>query len=94
MAFNMTKFEGCVVLKDWMLMPDRERSYKGFCGIVSIIQANEMTGFDVGKNEANWIARIENENGDESVNIPGCQIRAVLQGSNYRSTNSPEFITL
>lgn len=94
MGYNMEKFEGAVVLKDWMLMPGSDRSTKGFCGIVSILEASQMTGFDVGKNEANWIARIESDDGDESVNIPGCQVRGVLQGPNYRLATSPEFITL
>ena len=37
----------------------------------------DTVGFEVSSKESNWAIRVTNSDGDESVNILGCQIRAV-----------------
>lgn len=76
MTFITTDFGGCVTTKHGVNMPDG-RVYWGFIGSVSILEGKDMLGFEV-KDDSNWIARIENDG--RSVNIPGCQVQAVMQG--------------
>lgn len=74
--FTTEKFQGTVVLKDWFADPLSGRTIKGMMGRVTILEAKEMIGFDPGKSEANWIARVEGP--ASSYNFPGCQVRCVL----------------
>lgn len=73
--FLTENFDGFVVTKEWTHMPTGEQ-YTVFAGKVSIVEDNDMIGFEVSGRETNWIARIEGPTGT-SVNIPGCQVRAV-----------------
>lgn len=79
--FKIEDFHGMVVLKEWMMCPDGQNR---ICvvGTVSIHNASEVAGFELGQKEANWFARIESPDGKESMNILGCQVRSVYQGSN------------
>lgn len=92
---NMQDFDGVVVLKDWMIDPFDGLSYRSFRGTVSILEGKDAMGFDPGKNEANWFARIEGPT--LAVNIPGCQIRAVIsvktKGERLPDTEAPGTLT-
>jgi hypothetical protein len=76
MKLNIEQFEGTVVLKQSTWWMDG-RSYAGFRGTVSVLEGKEALGFEV-KDESNWFARIEGKTA--SVNIPGCQVKMVVQG--------------
>lgn len=86
MSFTVTHFEGAVVSKHGIYMDDG-RAYTYFTGKISILEGKEMLGFAV-TDDANWIARIESDDGSRSVNLPGCQVQAVMQGANFRDTSS------
>lgn len=86
MKLNTEKFKGSVALKQATPLPDG-RSYWGFVGVVSVLEGKEALGFEV-KDESNWFARIESPDGERSVNIPGCQVRAVVQGEHASPENN------
>lgn len=71
-------FEGCVVLKEWIPSPGGN-TYNTVLGKITILQDVDMVGFKVSDRESNWLARVEGSFG--SVNILGCQIRAIFQHS-------------
>lgn len=74
--YDMGPFYGAVCLKDWFQDPMTGRSLRSLLGVVKILEVKDMIGFDPGKSEANWIARVEGDS--RSYNIPGCQVRAVI----------------
>lgn len=74
--YSMGPFQGAVCLKDWFQDPLTGRSVRSVLGVVTIIEAKDMIGFDPGKSEANWIARVQGP--AESYNFPGCQVRCVI----------------
>lgn len=80
MSYTTEKFAGTVALKDWFLDPISGRTVRGVMGTVTILEAKDMIGFDTGKSEANWIARVEGPG--TSYNFPGCQVRCVLDHAN------------
>lgn len=82
--FNIKGFKGAIVLKDWFRMPDG-RNYIIVSGKISIYKDQDAVGFEVNKSESNWVARVESEDGSKSINVLGCQIRVIAQGSEYCS---------
>lgn len=79
MTFVATDFDGHVQAKHGIQMPDGH-AYWVFVGKVSILEGRTMLGFDV-KDDSNWVARIASPDGSRSINLPGCQVQAVGQGS-------------
>lgn len=77
-------FDGVVVMKQWLHHPDG-RQYIGFIGKVSIISDENAVGFKVSGGESNWIARVQGPT--TSVNVLGCQIRGVYEGSMCPTTS-------
>jgi hypothetical protein len=76
---DVTDFEATVMCMDWVGFTDGGL-YKGFHGRVTILSAKEAVGFEpTGHNSANWFARVAGET--TTVNLMGCQVRAVVQGS-------------
>ena len=53
--------------------------YHGIMGNIFILKDEDVTGFKVKGSESNWIARVQNSLGSESINILGCQIRSIHQ---------------
>lgn len=91
MHLTIEKFKGSVVLKQatpWM----DGRSYWGFTGTVSVLEGKDALGFEV-KDDSNWFARIESPDGEGSINVPGCQVRAVVQGE-YDAPANNGFLTV
>lgn len=81
--YQTEKFEGVVIVKDFMLaqFPGETDTFLGFSGKVSILRDQDIVGFKTeGNANANWIARVEGET--HSINILGCQIKAVIEGPN------------
>lgn len=76
--YNTKKFYGTVSLKEAMIISTGEFVH-GVAGFVYILEAEEICGFKPADREANWVARVENKEGSESVTILGCQIRGVHQ---------------
>ena len=75
---NVKNFHGCVVLHDWMRLPNGRMAI-GFIGRVTVMSDTEAVGFEAkGHNSANWLARVEGAT--SSVNVLGCQIRGVIEG--------------
>lgn len=72
--FVTKDFGGSVILKEWVRWHDG-RQFIGFTGRVSILQDEELVGFRVKGTESNWVARVDGAT--ESINILGCQVRAV-----------------
>jgi hypothetical protein len=73
-----TPFQGVVVTMDWVRMPDG-KAYMSFRGMVSIMSAEDAVGWvPTGYNSANWLARVQGPT--MSINLMGCQVRAVLEG--------------
>lgn len=78
--FDPTGFDGIVQMKHFMLMPDGKQ-YIGAAGKVTFVTDMEMVGFEVkGGETANWLLRVDGPGG--SLNILGCQVRAVHQYDN------------
>lgn len=73
-------FQGGIILRDWWRAPDG-RTYIGAQGTVSILEVKEALGFDPGKGEANWCARVVGPSG-MSVTFAGCTVRGILAGAN------------
>lgn len=73
---QVQKFHGAVILKQATWWPTGH-TYHTFIGTVSVLEGKDALGFEV-KDDSNWFARIEGERG--SINIPGCQVKMVLQG--------------
>lgn len=73
-------FDGAVICKEFMLAPFAQPadSFIVFAGKVSIIRDKDIVGFEAHGNEANWIARVDGPTC--SINILGCQIRAIAEG--------------
>lgn len=74
--FKTQDFPGTVCLKDWFVDPLSGRTIKGAMGTVSILEVKDVIGFDPGKGEANWVARVQGPT--TSYTFPGCQVRAVI----------------
>lgn len=91
MNLTVEHFKGSVVLKQANPMPDG-RSYWGFTGTVSVLEGKAALGFEV-KDESNWFARVESEDGSKSINISGCQIRSIVQGE-YASPDNNGFMVI
>lgn len=92
MSYVVEKFDGCVITKHWSPLPDGKQ-YRGFVGKVSILEGKGALGFEI-KDDSNWIARIEDDDGTSSVNIPGCQVHAVLQGVEFTAGVTSDFFSL
>lgn len=74
-----TPFIGVIHLKDWLRRGGKQ--YISVAGLVSIISAEEILGFKVKGTESNWFTRIVSKtNSSRSINIFGCQIRAIERG--------------
>jgi hypothetical protein len=84
--YSMGPFQGTVALKDWFADPISGRTIRGITGKVTVMEAKDMIGFDPGKSEANWVARVEGET--TSYNFPGCQVRAVITHEGITEPNS------
>lgn len=91
-SLNATDFDGHVSTKHGVTAPDG-RAYWVFLGKVSILSAKDALGFDVNTADSNWIARIESPDGERSMNIPGCQVQSVGQGS-FLGDGTPSSHTL
>lgn len=75
---DVVDFSGVVIAHEWLTMPDG-RLYRGVRGQVTVMSAQEAVGFEpTGHNSANWLARVQGPT--VSVNLMGCQVRAVLEG--------------
>ena len=78
-TLTATDFEGTVFLKHYLHFLDG-RQYVAFHGRCTVYSDKDAVGFEAkGGETANWIVRVEGARG--SMNILGCQIRAVYQGS-------------
>lgn len=64
-----SSFLGVVYLKEFM------GEHIGFAGMVSVVEAKTVLGFDTHDRESNWFAEICGA--IETVIIPGCQVRGV-----------------
>jgi|GEM_PF-4744838 len=85
MRLNLESFAGAVHLKDWIRDPRDGSTYLIVQGVVSIIPAKALGDFRPGSGEANWFARVENQDGTRSINILGCQTRAIEALHSYYS---------
>ncbi len=58
------------------------KQYMAVAGIVSIVEDEDLVGFKARGTESNWVARVESALDDSSstLNILGCQIRAIGTG--------------
>lgn len=79
-------FRGSVCLKDWFQDPISGRSVRSVTGRITILKADEVIGFDPGKSEANWVARVEGPT--QSYNFPGCQVRCIIDHRDVTTPNS------
>ena len=71
-------FKGTVILHDWITDPTDGEHYMGFHGTVSVFADTEVVGFEAkGHGTANWMARVEGPT--SSINLMGCQVRAIAQ---------------
>lgn len=73
---EVVRFYGSVNVTDWVYGADGE-NYLVFQGLVSILEASKMAGFQVKEPQgANWFARVEGKT--QSYNLPGCKVRAIV----------------
>lgn len=78
MKLKLDGFFGTVSLKESMIIATGD-FYFAIMGNIFILKDEEVAGFKVKGSESNWIARVQNGSGTESINILGCQIRSIHQ---------------
>lgn len=77
--FNVVGFSGTVHLKDGFWHHNGQH-YSSVTGLISIIEAKEVAGFNISERESNWVARVTNAEGTVSMTLLGCQVRSIYQG--------------
>lgn len=82
---NAQGFRGYVVLKDYVLCPNA-KNFMAIAGNIFVLSNKDLVGWDATNREANFVVRVESSDGSQSMNIFGCQIKAVYQG-NFDNTN-------
>ncbi len=75
-AFIRKGFTGTVMLTDWMTALHNGNSYVALSGVVSVLSAEELLGFDVNDRDSRWAAVIEGPT--QRYVIPGCKVRGVV----------------
>lgn len=84
-------FQGAVILKSsfWDLSG---KPYMGVIGTCTVVKDTDMVGFETKGTEANWLIRVEGQR--RSVNLLGCQIRGVIEGTLDQDPLGREYLDL